>query len=131
MVSESARETDAEFSVELTPADGLLSGTGRFDMVKRWTGGIAGAGTGVMLSAGDPGSGTAGYVALERFDGNVDGRSGGFALQQFGRMVDGAAELRYEIVPGSGTGELEGITGVVELSVVETSHTVRLRYSLR
>lgn len=49
------------------------------------------SGSGVMLSAGDPSSGTAGYV---------------------------------------GTGELEGITGVVELSVTESGHHVRLRYRL-
>lgn len=117
------------FDIELTPAEGVLPGTGRFDFTKTWTGDISGTSAGVMLSAGNPAVGTAGYVALERFDGTVDGRQGTLALQQLGSMVEGSSELRYQVVPGSGTGQLHGVTGEVHLQVIDGVHevTVHLR----
>lgn len=115
------------FEVQLAPADGLLPGTGRFDFTKTWSGGIAGTSTGVMLSAGDPAAGTAGYVALETFEGTIDGRRGTLAFQQLGSMVRGDPELRYEVVPGSGTGQLQALTGEVQLRIVAGVHEVTLR----
>lgn len=53
-----------------------------------------------------------------------------FALQQFGQMIDGTQKLLYEIVPGSGTGELKGISGTLELEVVDGLHRYDLEYSL-
>ena len=55
---------------------------------------------------------------------------GSFALQQFGQMIDGTQKLLYEIVPGSGTGELKGISGTLELEVVDGLHRYDLEYSL-
>ncbi len=124
------RETVAGFTVDITPADPLLPGTGRFDITKAWDGGVVGTGHGVMLSAGDPTAGAAGYVALEIVEGTLDGRAGTFALHQLGTMGDGEQELRYEVVPGSGTGELAGLVGSVALTVVDGRHEVRLAYTL-
>lgn len=82
-----------------------------------------------MLSAGDPTAGSAGYVALEAFEGEVNGRPGTFCLQQFGTMTDGTSDLRYEVVPGSGTGELAQLSGIVLLTVDDDgAHHVSLRY---
>lgn len=108
---------ESVFEIEITPADGLLPGTGRFDFAKQWTGEAQGISKGVMLSGGNPAEGTAGYVALEIFDGSIAGRAGSVSFQQFGTMSGGASELRYEIVPGSGTGELADVTGVLHLDV--------------
>lgn len=83
-----------------------------------------------MLSAGDPTAGAAGYVALEFVTGQVDEAVGSFALQQFGQMIDGTQKLLYEIVPGSGTGELKGISGTLEIEVVAGLHRYDLEYSL-
>lgn len=122
---------EATFVIEMSSADGLLPGTGRFDFTKQWSGGLAGRSTGVMLSAGDPASGRAGYVALEVFTGSLDDREGSFALQQFGTMDAGEPDLRYEIVPGSGGGELAGITGTVDLDVAaDGTHNVQLDYEI-
>lgn len=123
--------TSATFEVEFDVVDGLLAGTGRRNFNKTWSGGIVGTSQGVMLSAGDPVAGQAGYVALESFTGSIDGRSGDIVLQQFG-VMRGAGyqpELRYEVVPGSGTNGLTGMTGVVELDVVDGVHQVTLRYN--
>lgn len=56
----------------------------------------------MMLSGGDPNVGEAGYVALERFKGTVDGRCGCFELQQFRADVRWRRGLSYAVVPGSG-----------------------------
>lgn len=119
----------AAFEIEITPGEEpLLPGTGRFDFLKRWTGDIAGTSTGLMISAGSPADGTAGYVAMEVFEGTIAGREGSVAFQQLGTMDGGGQGLRYLIVPGSGTGALEGVIGVLNLTVdAETgTHTVDL-----
>lgn len=122
-------EATAEFTIDLQPGTPELDSTGRFDFTKIWTGEIAGTSRGLMLSAGDPSSGDAGYVALETFDGTIDGQHGTVALQQFGTMRHGDTVLRYDLVPGSGTGGLVGISGTIELRVTEGTHQVFLRYS--
>jgi hypothetical protein len=120
------------FDVILTPGEPELGGAvGRLDFVKTFHGDLAGAGAGVMLSCGDPASGSAGYVAIETVDGELAGRSGGFALQQLGQMDRGQPTLRYEVVPGSGSGELTGITGTFELTIEDDgTHRYVLRYEL-
>jgi hypothetical protein len=82
-----------------------------------------------MLSGGDPGSGNAGYVALEVFRGTLDGKAGTVTLQQFGTMTGSEVVLNYEVVPGSGTDELSGITGSIDLDIVDGVHHVTLTYS--
>ena len=119
---------NATFTIDLTPADALLEGTGRFNLTKEWSGDIVGTSQGVMLSSGDPSTGTAGDVALERFVGTVGTATGTCALQQFGTMVDGHQVLRYEVVPGSGTDGLAGLSGRVDL-VMDGDGTHRVTLS--
>ena len=119
------------FEIDLRPADPELSGrVRRFEFDKTFIGGVEGTSTGLMLSAGDPTTGEAGYVALEFVTGQVDEAVGSFALQQFGQMINGTQKLLYEIVPGSGTGELKGISGTLELEIVDGLHRYNLEYSL-
>lgn len=120
----------AEFVMDIVPGTADLDGTGRFDFTKLWTGGMTGTSHGFMLSAGDPATGNAGYVALETFDGSLDGRRGTLTLQQFGTMSEGVSVHHYEIVPGSGTGRLLGITGTLELTVTDGGHQVGVRYTV-
>ena len=97
------------FEITMTPAAAEVGGAvGRLDFTKTWSGDLQGAGSGVLLSCGDSQAGEAGYVAVETVDGHLDGRDGGFALQQFGLMHDGSQTLRYEVAPGSGRGALTG-----------------------
>ncbi len=84
-----------------------------------------------MLSGGDPQAGAAGYVAIETVDGSLGGRQGRFALQQFGSVHGGAQTLYYEVVPGSGNGQLDGLTGTLHLDIDEGgSHHYQLKYEL-
>jgi Protein of unknown function (DUF3224) len=61
--------------------------------------------------------GTADFVAMERLDGSLGGKRGTFVLSHAGAFVDGAASGTWTIVEGSGTGELEGITGSSTFSI--------------
>jgi Protein of unknown function (DUF3224) len=123
-------ETTAMFIIDMKPAEPVLDSTGRFDFTKAWSGGVEGTGRGVMLSGGDPQQGDAGYVAFEMFEGSIDGHRGTVLFQQFGSMHAGNYALRYEIVPGSGTGDLEGILGEVDLKIDDGHHNVTLRYRI-
>jgi len=126
------RTASGTFEVSLAPGLAELDGAvGRFELTKRFHGDFDGTGTGVMLSAGDPQAGTAGYVAIETVNGRLCDREGGFALQQFGTMRGGQQTLHYEVVPGSGDGELTGISGTLHLTIDEDgTHHYELEYDL-
>lgn len=78
----------------------------------------------------DP-TGGAGYVASEVVTGVLLGRSGSFVLQHWGLMGEGPPRTGGSVIPGSGTGELLGLTGAVEIAVSEEGrHTLTLEFSL-
>jgi hypothetical protein len=120
------------FEVELAPGPTELGGAvTRFELTKHFHGDLDGTGFGLMLSGGDPQIGTAGYVAIETVSGRLGNRDGGFALQQFGTMSDGSQTLHYEVVPGSGSGELTGISGTLQLRIDDDgTHHYELEYEL-
>ncbi len=128
-MSSTARGT---FDVRLVPALGELGGSvHRFDFTKTFEGDLEGEGEGVLLSAGDPESGSAGYVAIETVRGRLGDREGSFAFQQFGTMRSGSQTLRYEVVPGSGTGGLSGISGALRLEIdSDGTHRYELEYEV-
>ncbi len=97
---------------------------------KQFHGGMVGTSEAQMIAAftGTPGS--AGYVAIEHFTGSVDGKSGSFVLQHSGVMNRGDAQLTVTIVPDSGTGELAGIAGTLEIDNDESQHSYVLCYEL-
>ena len=120
------------FDVTLRPGTAELEGAvDRFELSKTFHGDIQAVGSGVMLSAGDPGAGAAGYVAIETVRGRLGEQEGSFALQQFGSMHDGSQTLYYEVVPGSGSGQLTGITGRLHLDIDgDGTHRYELLYDL-
>jgi Protein of unknown function (DUF3224) len=60
---------------------------------------------------------TADFVGLQRIVGQLERRSGSFVLLQTEGTFDGkVAKGRLSVVPGSGTGELEGLRGTGEFS---------------
>ena len=95
---------------------------------KEFSGDVVGVSEAQMIAAftGTPGS--AGYVAIERFEGTVDGKSGSFVLQHSGVMNRGDAQLTVVIVPDSGAGELAGISGTLEIDNNEGQHSYVLDY---
>lgn len=120
------------FEVTMAPGPSEVAGAvGRFDFTKTFAGELDGTGVGLMLSGGDPQAGEAGYVAIETVQGRLGGRDGGFALQQFGTMHAGSQTMHYEVVPGSGTGDLAGIIGTLHLTVEDDgTHRYELEYEV-
>jgi hypothetical protein len=93
-------------------------------------GDLEATGKGLMLSSGDPGQGSAGYVALERVNGTLAGRTGSFALMQMGSMAPGVGQqLSIAVVPGSGTGDLSGIYGGMTIHIAGGKHIYALNYA--
>ena len=97
---------------------------------KSITGDLVATTTGQMLSAMTEVKGSAGYVAIERVDGVLDGRKGTFVLQHTGTMTRGAPDLLVTVVPDSGTGELEGLVGEFRIIIAEGRHSYEFNYSL-
>ncbi|MHB8488055.1 MAG: DUF3224 domain-containing protein [Candidatus Dormibacteria bacterium] len=109
---------------------------GGLTLAKTFSGAIEGTSTVEMLytrTPGDPGSYEgAGYVALELILGSVDGRHGSFALLHISTVAGSEPPLsRYLISPGSGTGDLAGMSGVGLITIdADGSHTLHLDYEL-
>jgi hypothetical protein len=101
------------FTVVARPSDppaGEPPLVGRTVFDKEFTGPLVARGLVEMVYAAGA-EGPLHYVALERIEGVLDGRSGTFVLQHVGSMAGGAPTLELTVVPGSGTGELVGLTG--------------------
>ena len=126
----SMQTATGEFQVTLTPLAAEIGGTQRLALTKRFDGALAGTSTGQMMSAGDPGKGQAGYVALEVVEASLGGRRGGFALQHSGTMAGGQQQLDIRIVPGSGSGDLAGISGSMAITITGGVHHYTLNYAL-
>jgi hypothetical protein len=74
-------------------------------------GDIEGKGSVEWLMGYDDAGETASFVGLERVVGSIGGRAGSFVVQHAGTFDGKLAKAKLEVVPGSGTGELEGLQG--------------------
>jgi hypothetical protein len=70
------------------------------------------------------------YVAIERITGTLNGRRGTFALHHTGIMTRGAPNLKVSVIPDSGTDELTGIGGTMNIIIEGKKHSYELEYSL-
>jgi hypothetical protein len=102
----------------------------RLSITKQFQGDLQGLSLGEMLSTMGAVEGSAGYAAIERFQGSLHGRSGSFVLQHFGIMDRGAQRLTVEIVPDTGEGDLQGIRGSLQIVIENGVHYYELAYTL-
>ena len=122
------------FTVTITPqppdahADGAL--LGRMTIDKQFTGPLTASSRGQMLTGMGAVKGSAGYVAMERVTGTLDGRQGSFTLQHSGVMNRGAESLTLAVVPDSGTDALAGLSGHMEIDRVDGAHAYRFTYTI-
>jgi hypothetical protein len=121
-------QAQGEFDIKMSPVAGD-SGLTAMSMEKQYRGDLAGSAKGQFLSSGDPAKGNAGYVAMERVNGTLGGRTGSFSLMQMGQMTTGTPpSLSVVIVPGSGTGELSGLQGTMTIVNAGGHHRYTLDY---
>ena len=95
-------------------------------MEKTFAGGVTGRAATLFTAAFDQETGVGTYVAMESFEGALDGRAGSFNFAH-SATTTGTDRLApfFTIVPASGTGGLAGVTGSGGL-VVEDDGTHRI-----
>ena len=108
-------------------ADGIeLS---RVHISRTFTGNLEGESTAELMIAKSEGGG--GYLGHDVIAGALGGKTGGFVFQHTGLMGPGGVTNTGTIVPGTGTGELEGISGEgAMLADDDGNHTLTLTYEL-
>ena len=130
-MTQSAR---GEFVVSLKPlafegADPEFK-LGRMSIDKQFSGDLTASTVGQMLSAMTSTNGSAGYVAIERVAGVLNGKRGTFVLQHTGTMNRGTPSLVVTVVPDSGTEELVGLEGEFKINIEEGNHSYEFTYRL-
>jgi hypothetical protein len=102
----------------------------RMSLSKQFHGGLEGSSTGEMLSAISGVEGSAGYVAITRFSGALDGRIGTFVFQHSGTMTRGTRRQNVTVVPDSGTGQLAGLAGTLRVKIKDGKHFYDFEYTI-
>jgi hypothetical protein len=123
------------FDVKLIPqkpdSDVALSANfGRMFIDKLFHGDLEATSKGEMIAAQTEVKGSAGYVAMERVTGTLKGRKGSFVLQHSATMNRGVPELSITVVPDSGTDELIGLAGKMNIIIADGKHSYEFNYTL-
>lgn len=114
---------------ELEIGEGATIGHSRFD--KRFRGGLQATSVVHMLALMTPVQGSGAYVAVERIEGALDGRTGSFFVQHNGIMDRGEPSLDITVIPDSGTDQLTGLRGRMRIDVSEGRHAYSFDYEIR
>ena len=132
-----ANRAEGTFAVNVAPVEashiGHQGDLDRMTLDKTFAGALTGDSKGEMLIANTQATGSMAYVALERVTGTLDGRAGSFVLRHSGTMMKSdprAAELHVSVVPGSGTGELTGLSGTMKIVNESGRHSYMFEYVL-
>lgn len=103
---------------------------GRMSIDKQIQGGLEATTKGEMLTGMNDGGAAGAYVAIERVTGTLGGRTGSFVLMHSGTMTRDGRLLSVTVAPGSGTGQLVGITGTFAINIVDGKHLYEFDYTL-
>ncbi|MEV7525144.1 DUF3224 domain-containing protein [Streptomyces sp. NPDC091371] len=117
---------------DLKPEPAVPTGlpVGVATMEKQFAGEVAGRSATLFTSAFDQSTGVGTYVAMESFEGSVQGREGSFNFVHSATTsgTDRSAEF-FTILPSSGTGELAGISGAGGMAVdADGTHRIWFDY---
>ncbi len=118
------------FEVKLTPQSSGDESIGRLMIDKQFHGDLEATSRGEMLAAGTETNGSAGYVALEKVTGKLNGHAGSFVLQHSGTMTRGDGNLSVTVVPDSGTGDLVGLSGSMNIIITGGKHAYEFDYTI-
>ena len=130
-----ATVVSGEFEVKLNPQkpdnpEAESAGLSRMSLDKQFHGALEATSKGEMISIMTEVKGSGVYVAIERVSGALNGRRGSFILHHRGVMTRGTPELSVTVVPDSGTGELTGLTGDMQIKMPDGKHFYDFSYSL-
>ncbi|MCG9695634.1 DUF3224 domain-containing protein [Shewanella sp. Isolate11] len=117
------------FEVNIEPQRDTEAPAGRMILHKTYSGDLVGSGIGQMLSKRVEG-GAAAYAAIEEFSGSVSGKQGTFTLIHSGFMSPQEQTLTIYVLPGSGTGELAGLSGTLDIIQEDGKHNYVFHFEL-
>jgi hypothetical protein len=118
------------FDVKVTPQPGP-STFPRLTIDKTFRGDLEGTSKGEMMSVESTVEGSGAYVAIERIRGTLHGRKGAFSVIHNGTMKRGGDfSLVIRVVPDSGTEELIGLSGTMQIVIAEGKHSYTIDYEL-
>jgi len=124
-----SQRASGSFEVRLEPM--ASEAFPRLSAKKQFRGDLEGTSTGEMMSVEGTVEGSGAYAAIERVTGTLGGRKGSFALVHSGTMRRGGEfSMIIRVVPDSGTGELTGISGSMEIVIEGRDHFYKLDYVL-
>lgn len=125
-------EANGTFEVNLSPQQNPEehAAIGRMLIDKQFYGDLEASSKGQMLAYRTAVENSAGYVALEQVAGKLHGRSGTFVLQHSGTINRGDSQLTLTVVPDSGTDELSGLSGEMEIIIEGDQHHYRFEYEV-
>ena len=120
------------FEVKLNPQDqGADMPIGRMQIDKQFQGDLVGTSKGQMLMASSSSvKDSAGYVAIEKVTGTLNGRRGTFYLQHNATMNRGIGELNIIVIPDTGSDQLSGLTGKMNIIIEAGKHSYEFDYEL-
>jgi hypothetical protein len=129
---ETHMKASGPFDVKMAPQDDKTGdGLTRMLIDKQYHGDLEGTGKGQMLTAGISANNSGAYVAMEKFTGTLQGRSGTFALHHTGIMTGGKPDLTILVAPDSGTGQLAGISGkMIIIIAADGKHSYEFEYTI-
>jgi hypothetical protein len=118
------------FAAEKPYDEHLDTKIARVHVEKTFSGDLTGTSTAELITV-TTGETPRAYVAIERVEGTLDGRTGGFVLQHNAGGENGSPWLSWKITEGSGTGDLEGITGEGQIVIgPDGGHSYTLDYTI-
>ena len=122
------------FDVKIAPIETAhkdVKEIARYSAEKMYHGDLEGTGVGEMLASSGTVKGSGTYVAIELVSGTLAGKKGTFVLGHIGTMQGGAQNLSINVVPDSGTGELAGISGKMNIIIApDGKHSYEFEYKI-
>jgi hypothetical protein len=111
--------------------DGIGARLTRTHIAKTYHGEIEGSSVGELLMAYAQDTASRAYVGFERIVGQVGDRIGSFVLHHTATASGAGHAVSWSIVPDTGTGGLEGISGEAQIVVLaKGGHSITLDYDL-
>jgi hypothetical protein len=125
------KHAKGSFNVTITPQETADDApVARMLLYKEFHGDLEAIAHGGMMAAHEPLTGAGVYVAIDRVTGTLHGKGGSFLIAHRGIRHSEGQQLEIVIVPGSGTGQLAGITGTVGIEIVNKEHFYSVAYEL-
>ncbi len=91
--------------------EGVFPRLARATVTNAFTGALTAPATTCAYTVAYTGESTGTFTGMELVTGTVDGREGGFVLEEHGTFDATGTHCRFTVLPGSGTGGLTGLAG--------------------